>query len=67
MQNFYVQLFYTIDKELENNRYVIISLESGTNQWQMEVVFDKVNEQEYSTVTFYHNNPQYELYSNQPL
>lgn len=67
MENYFDCLFKTIDKELENNRYVIISLESGPNQWHMEVVFDKVNEQEYSTVTFYHNNPQYAVYSNQAL
>jgi hypothetical protein len=67
MQNFYNKLFDTIDKELENNRLVIISLESGIKQWHMEVVFDKVSDQEYSTVTFYHNNPQYTIYSKQPL
>lgn len=67
MQNFYIKLFDTIDLELENNRLVIISLESGINQWHMEVIFDKVNEQEYSTITFYYNNPQYKFYTKQPL
>lgn len=52
MQNFYNKLFETIDIELENNRLVIISLESGIKKWHMEVVFDKVSDQEYSTFTF---------------
>ncbi|MCX6159058.1 MAG: hypothetical protein NTY74_13845 [Ignavibacteriae bacterium] len=56
MVDYFDKLFEKIDDELNNERLVIISLESGTDQWHMEVIFDKVNNDEYKTFTFYHNH-----------
>jgi len=57
MKDYFDPLFNRIDEELINNRFVIISLQSAPTptQWHMEVIFDKVNDDEYQTVTFYHN------------
>lgn len=57
MKDYFDPLFKTINEELKNNRYVIISLQSTKNpvNWHMEVIFDKVNDNEYQTVSFYYN------------
>ncbi len=66
MEKYYDALFVTIDEELRNNRYVIISLESGIH-WHMEVIFDKVNDNAYQTVTFYHQQKDSVIYNSQNL
>ncbi len=55
MFNYYSALFATIDDELMNNRYIIISLESGQNMWHQEIVYNKIDDSAYETLTFYHN------------
>jgi hypothetical protein len=57
LDNYFDDLFATIDNELDNDRYVIISLQSAPTptQWHNEVIFDKVDDGIYKTVTFYHN------------
>jgi hypothetical protein len=54
MKDYFSRLFDTMDKELNEGRYVIISLESGPGQWHMEVVYERVSDNAYNTVTFYH-------------
>jgi hypothetical protein len=56
MQHYFVQLFNTIDNELDENRYVIISVSSGQNTWHMEVIYNKINNNLYDTLTFYYDN-----------
>lgn len=52
MRLYFDELFHTIDDELSCNRYVIISLSTGPNQWHMVIVYDKLDESNYDTVTF---------------
>ena len=54
MIDYFDNLFARIDEELANDKFVIISLESGPKQWHMEIIFEKVNNNEYRTLTFYH-------------
>jgi hypothetical protein len=66
MEKYFEPLFKTIDDELRNNRYVIISLESGIH-WHMEVIFEKNADNTYKTITFYHNPNNYKIYESQDL
>lgn len=54
--NHFEKLFETIDNELSEGRYVIISLNSGENCYHMEVIYNKINDDKYETVTFYCSN-----------
>ncbi len=54
MENYFFKLFERIDEELNHNRFVIISLSSGYNRWHNEVIFEKIGESDYKTLTFYH-------------
>ncbi len=58
LQKYFVELFKTIDYEIENNRLVIISLQSAPTPtlWHMEVIFDKVDDNSYKTITCYHDD-----------
>jgi len=67
MKDFFDPLFETIDKELSENRYVIISLKSGDSSTHNEVIFNKKNDAEYETLTFYYNNPNPVIYHSQDL
>ena len=52
---YYDDLFIVIDDELKNGRYVIISLSSGEGTYHMEVIYNKIDERNYNTITFYEN------------
>jgi len=67
MKDFYEPLFETIDRELSEGRYVIISLKSGRDSTHNEVIFNKVNHNEYETLTFYYGNPNPVFYPAQDL
>jgi len=68
-KKYYKPLFRTIDSELINGRFVFISLQSAptATQWHMEVVFQKVSNNAYKTITFYHGNPNPIIYNAQDL
>ncbi|MEI7663987.1 MAG: hypothetical protein WCK34_17405 [Bacteroidota bacterium] len=67
MKDYFEPLFETIDKELADGRYVIISLKSGSNTTHNEVIFNKVNDHAYETLSFYHGNPDPVTYPAQDL
>lgn len=56
MSNLFHKLFDTIDKELENKRFVIITLDSGPN-YHNYIVYDRENDSTYKLLTFFHGNP----------
>lgn len=56
------KLFETIDKELDEGRYVIISLKSGENCYHMEVIYNKISDKKYETVTYDNNGPSPKFY-----
>ena len=56
------KLFATIDKELDEGRYVIISLKSGENCYHMEVIYNKISDKKYETVTYDNNGPSPKFY-----
>lgn len=66
MESYFENLFITIDNELVNDRYVIISLESAPNQWHMEVIYNKNDNNLYQTISFYYND-NYRVYNNKDL
>lgn len=56
MRDHFENLFTTIDEELANERYVIISVQSGPSQWHMEIIYNKQTDTgKYEVVTFYHD------------
>jgi hypothetical protein len=57
MKNYFEPLFRRIDQELSLGRFVIISLKSGPMSTHNEVIFNKISDDEYQTLTFYHNVP----------
>lgn len=67
IRDHYCPLFDRIDSELENDRYVIISLKSGPNTTHNEVIFDKVRNGVYQTVTFYYNGDEPKIWEHQDL
>ncbi len=67
MQNYFDLLFRTIDEELLHERFVIISLKSGPEQWHMEIIFRKISDSEYMTLTYYHGTDRPKIWPLQDL
>lgn len=67
MCDHFEDLFKTIDSELYNNRCVIISLQSGSNQWHMEIIYNKIEDSQYQTFSFYHNESQLVIFQSKDL
>lgn len=67
MENYFDLLFRTIDEELMHERLVIISLESGPGSWHMEIIFEKITDSEYTTLTYYYGTDQPKIWPLQDL
>jgi len=60
IKDYFEDLFKTIDNELACNRFVIISLDYDSN-FHMEVIFNKINDNEYETITYSYKQPIHQI------
>lgn len=58
LELYFDPLFETIDAELLEGRYVIISLPSGENNYHMHVIYNKISNDKYGYFTFNLLNPE---------